>query len=112
MKRNWIKTICLTFLLWVMVLPIAPVLAIPISDIPNPRKLNGTWVSDVANILSADTEIKLNQRISQLEARNGSEIAVVTVPDTSPLPILKPMQRHYLILGVLASVILIMEYYF
>ena len=86
MKSNWIKTICLTFLLWVMVLPIASVLAIPISDIPNPRKLNGKWVSDVANILSADTEIKLNQKISQLEARNGSEIAVVTVPDTSPLP--------------------------
>jgi uncharacterized protein len=62
----------------------APLQALPISDIPNPRRTNGTWVSDVANILSADTEARLNQRISQLAANNGSEIAVVTVPDTAP----------------------------
>lgn len=69
-----------------MILPIDPLWAIPISDIPNPRKLNATWVSDVANILSAEIEFRLNQRISQLESRNGSELAVVTVPDTIPLP--------------------------
>ena len=82
MKGNWIKTICLSFLIWALV--ISPLMAISINDIPNPRKLNGTWVSDVANILSADTESQINQRISQLEARNGTEIAVVTVPDTAP----------------------------
>ncbi|MDG3497323.1 MULTISPECIES: TPM domain-containing protein [Pseudanabaena] len=68
-----------------MVLPISPIWATPIQDIPNPRKTNGTWVSDVANILSAETESRINQRITQLEARNGSEVAVVTVPDISPL---------------------------
>jgi uncharacterized protein len=84
MKGNLTKIFCLVFLLWAILLPIAPLQALPISDIPNPRKANGTWVSDVANILSADTESRLNQRISRLAANNGSEIAVVTVPDTAP----------------------------
>ncbi|WP_190315935.1 TPM domain-containing protein [Pseudanabaena sp. UWO310] len=77
-------SICLC-LLSAVVLPISPIWATPIQDIPNPRKTNGTWVSDVANILSAETKSRINQRITQLEARNGSEVAVVTVPDTSPL---------------------------
>ncbi|MGB7415695.1 MAG: TPM domain-containing protein [Thermosynechococcaceae cyanobacterium] len=38
----------------------------------------------MANILSAPTELKLNQMISKLEAENSSEIAVVTVPETVP----------------------------
>jgi len=84
MKGKLAGIICLIFLLWAVLLPTAPLQAIPISDIPNPRKLNGTWVSDVANILSADTESRLNLRISQLAANNSSEIAVVTVPDTIP----------------------------
>ncbi|MFM7599621.1 MAG: TPM domain-containing protein [Pseudanabaena sp.] len=84
MKAKLAGIICLIFLLWTFLLPTAPLQAIPISDIPNPRKLNGTWVSDVANILSADTESQLNRRISQLAAKNSSEIAIVTVPDTIP----------------------------
>jgi uncharacterized protein len=84
MKGKLAGIICLIFLLWSVLLPTAPLHAIPISDIPNPRKLNGTWVSDVANILSTETESRLNQRISQLAANNSSEIAVVTVPDTIP----------------------------
>ncbi|MEG3960329.1 TPM domain-containing protein [Microcoleus sp. herbarium2] len=42
------------------------------------RQVNNTWVTDKANILSDSTEIQLNQMISDLEAKNGSEIAVVT----------------------------------
>ena len=89
MKDNLTKIFCVIFLLWAILLPIAPLHASPISDIPNPRRVNGTWVSDVANILSADTEAHLNKRISQLAANNGSEIAVVTVPDTSPASTVK-----------------------
>ena len=59
-------------------------LAVSVEQVPNPRQANGGWVSDVANILSPDTEASLNQQISELEAKNGSEIAVVTVPDTAP----------------------------
>ncbi|NER06749.1 MAG: TPM domain-containing protein, partial [Okeania sp. SIO3C4] len=40
--------------------------------------------TDMAEILSQSTETKLNQMISNLEAKNGSEIAVVTVPETQP----------------------------
>jgi uncharacterized protein len=74
MKGKLAGIICLIFLLWSVLLPTAPLHAIPISDIPNPRKSNGTWVSDVANILSVETESRLNQRISQLAANNSSEI--------------------------------------
>lgn len=89
MKGNITKIFCVIFLLWAILLPMAPLHAIPISDIPNPRRVNGTWVSDAANILSADTESRLNKRISQLAANNGSEIAVVTVPDIAPVNTVK-----------------------
>lgn len=57
--------------------------AITVQEVPNPRP-NHTWVTDKANILSDSTETQLNQVIAELEAKNGSEIAVVTVPDTKP----------------------------
>ncbi|MEP1060444.1 MULTISPECIES: TPM domain-containing protein [Cyanophyceae] len=59
-------------------------LAVTVESVLNPRQTDGGWVSDTANILNASTENKLNQAISQLEAKNGTEIAVVTVPKTSP----------------------------
>jgi uncharacterized protein len=58
--------------------------AITVQEVPNPRQVNNNWVTDKANILSDSTETQLNQMISDLEAKNGSEIAVVTVPDTKP----------------------------
>jgi uncharacterized protein len=58
--------------------------AITVQEVPNPRQVNNTWVTDKANILSDSTETQLNKMISDLEAKNGSEIAVVTVPDTKP----------------------------
>jgi len=58
--------------------------AITVQEVPNPRQVNNTWVTDKANILSDSTETQLNQIILDLEAKNGSEIAVVTVPDTKP----------------------------
>ena len=58
--------------------------AITVQEVPNPRQVNNTWVTDQANILSDSTETQLNQIIAELEAKNGSEIAVVTVPDTKP----------------------------
>ena len=59
-------------------------LAVSVEEVPNPRQVDQGWVSDMADILSPATEATLNQKISELEAKNGSEIAVVTVPDTSP----------------------------
>ncbi|WP_315788496.1 TPM domain-containing protein [Fischerella sp. JS2] len=59
-------------------------LAVTVQEVPNPRQQNGSWVSDTAGILSNKTEAQINQIISQLEAKNGTEMAVVTVPETSP----------------------------
>ncbi|NEO58103.1 MAG: TPM domain-containing protein, partial [Okeania sp. SIO3B5] len=59
-------------------------LALTVQDVPNPRQNYGGWVTDMAEILSTDTEAKLNKMISDLEASNGSEIAVVTVSETQP----------------------------
>ncbi len=53
-------------------------------EVPNPRQVNGGWVTDTADILTDASEAKLNQMIDQLEAKNGTEIAVVTVPETAP----------------------------
>jgi uncharacterized membrane protein YgcG len=59
-------------------------LAVEVKDVPNPRQINGTWVTDMAQMLDEPTEAQLNSMISQLERKNGTEIAVVTVPETTP----------------------------
>jgi uncharacterized protein len=58
--------------------------ALTLEEVTNPRQDNGGWVSDMADILSDRTEAKLNRLISKLEQTNGTEIAVVTVPETIP----------------------------
>lgn len=59
-------------------------LAVTVEEVPNPQRVNGGWVSDMANILSPITEATINRQISELEARNRTEVAVVTVPETAP----------------------------
>lgn len=59
-------------------------LAVAVTDIPNPQQESGTWVTDTAEILSDEAEVQLNQMITELEANNGTEMAVVTVPQTAP----------------------------
>lgn len=61
-----------------------PSQALTVQEVPNPRQVNGGWVTDMANILAPITENQINQIISDLEAKNGTEIAVVTVRETSP----------------------------
>ena len=58
--------------------------ALTVQEVPNPRQVYGGWVTDSAEILSDSTEAQLNQMIEQLEAKNGTELAVVTVPLTAP----------------------------
>ena len=67
-----------------VILSTLPSLALTVQEVPNPRQVNGGWVTDMANILQPETESQLNQIIDQLEAKNGAEIAVVTVPETAP----------------------------
>jgi len=58
--------------------------ALTVEEIINPQTTNSAWVTDMADILSDDTETELNHLISNLEQTNGTEIAVVTVPETAP----------------------------
>ncbi len=74
----WLGSFCLT-----VFLPLKSQ-ALTIQEVPNPRQVNSTWVTDMAGILDDSTEAKLNSEISQLEAKNGTEVAVVTVSETSP----------------------------
>ncbi|BAW95682.1 hypothetical protein NIES970_05920 [[Synechococcus] sp. NIES-970] len=60
----------------------APAQAIDINSVPNPRT-SGRWVTDMENILNVETEAQINRLITELEAKNGTEIAVVTVPNTA-----------------------------
>ncbi|MDJ0598297.1 MAG: TPM domain-containing protein [Crocosphaera sp.] len=60
-----------------------PSLAITPQEVPNPKIESGRWVSDVAEILSPTTENQLNKIIDRLETLNGSEMAIVTVSETS-----------------------------
>lgn len=43
-----------------------PALAIIVEQVPNPRRVYGSWVTDMAGILSDFTEKQLNQIISYL----------------------------------------------
>ena len=61
-----------------------PSFAIAVEEVPNPKQNGNGWVTDMADVLSNNTETQLNKLISQLEQENGAEIAVVTVPETNP----------------------------
>ena len=67
--------------LTICLLPL-PTQALTVKEVPNPRQISGNWVTDSAEILSPETEAQLNQMVSQLESKNGAEIAVVTVTET------------------------------
>ena len=69
--------------LFSVLLQSVPVEAVPISDVPNPRATGG-WVTDMAGILNDSAQAEINTRITELEATDGSEMAVVVVPDTQP----------------------------
>ncbi|NET89883.1 MAG: TPM domain-containing protein [Kamptonema sp. SIO1D9] len=81
--KRALSAIALFFIVWAFCLPSW---AITIQDIPNPRQTYGGWVTDMADLLTPKAETQLNQMISDLELRNGREIAVVTVPETTPYP--------------------------
>ncbi|NEQ38172.1 MAG: TPM domain-containing protein [Okeania sp. SIO3I5] len=77
-------TLPIIFLVQIWLIHPLPSFALTVQEIPNPRQDYYGWVTDMAEILSPNTETQLNQMISNLEAKNGSEIAVVTVPETQP----------------------------
>ncbi len=54
-----------------------------VEAVPNPRAEYGGWVSDAADLLSPGTETQLNRIATELEAAQGAEMAVVTVPSAA-----------------------------
>lgn len=62
----------------------SPSQAITVEEVPNPQQISGGWVTDMAKILKPETEDQLNKMINHLEDKDGSEVAVVTVPETKP----------------------------
>lgn len=53
--------------------------------VPNPRTLNGTWVSDAGDHLRPGTRDSVNAAIGALETATGAEIAVVIVDSLAGL---------------------------
>jgi uncharacterized protein len=53
-----------------------------LGEVVNPRKANRSWVSDMARVIDASTEAKLNSLLASLERRTTAEMAVVTIRST------------------------------
>jgi uncharacterized protein len=51
----------------------------PFGNIPNPRVKNGTWVTDTAGTLDANTVALLNDRAAAFERATTGEIAIVVI---------------------------------
>ena len=83
-RLKHLRTVILSLALSCLIalLPLFPGVAVSVANVPNPR-VNSTWVTDMAEMIEPEAETKLNQIISELEATDGTEIAVVTVPDTA-----------------------------
>lgn len=77
-------TIASTFLAGILLFP-RPILASTVDNLVNPQSY-GWWVLDQAGILSDSTEATINDLISELAEKKGSEIVVVTVRDTASSP--------------------------
>ena len=63
----------------------APAQTQRIAWVPNPRRIDNTWVADPSRHLAAATTRTLNAEIDALEQATGAEIAVVVVDSTSGL---------------------------
>lgn len=59
-----------------------PSQAITVQEVPGPKP--HSWVTDTINLINPKTKTKINKLIDQIEAKNSCEIAIVTVPETSP----------------------------
>ena len=62
------------------------VLSLSVEEVPNPRQTYGGWVTDMAEVLTDNTEQQLNRMIAQFKRQTTIEMAVVTVEQTKPFP--------------------------
>lgn len=64
---------------------IAAATAVTIPEVPNPRA-RGAWVSDLAEVIDAPAEARIEARVQALHDDLGVEIAVVTAPTVQGTP--------------------------
>lgn len=75
-----------TIVMLVLVLQLAgAALATSPEDVPNPRS-SGGWVTDLAGVLSASGRDRINQLSNELQAKNGTELAVVVLRQADRTP--------------------------
>ncbi|MBD1997991.1 TPM domain-containing protein [Oculatella sp. FACHB-28] len=71
----------IAFLLLSLMLFTPTALAVSLDAVPNLQQFNGR-VTDMAEMLSPDTEAELNQLVSKLNTEKGSEVVIITVTET------------------------------
>lgn len=81
-------------------LTIAAVGGEPLTDIPNPRTSDGTWVTDMPGALRADTVAQLNATIGEFERTSGAEMAVVVIQSLDGLSIDEAAVRLFELWGI------------
>lgn len=72
----------------------------PLASIPNPRVKNGTWVTDIAGGLRADTIAQLNETISDVQRTHGIEMAVVVVRSLDGLTVEDAAEKLFRMWGI------------
>lgn len=77
---------CLFTFLSIVLWGSSPVWAMRVAEVPNPRVQYG-WVSDTIDVLPADMEARIDEKLTALEQETGIEIALVTVESVdAPTP--------------------------
>jgi uncharacterized protein len=93
-SRTWLALAALIFLL------VVTTGAEPLTSIPNPRRRDGTSVTDVPAALRADTIAQLNSTISDFERTTGGEMAVVVIRSLDGVPIEEAAVKLFELWGI------------
>ena len=57
--------------------------SLPLEDVPNPLTAHDSWFSDTVGVMKEDSILALDDEIDRLEEINGTQIAIVTIANTS-----------------------------
>jgi len=84
LKRLRLMAPCLALLVGLMVaLPVRAGIYTP-AQVPNPKSIDNTYVSNPDGIIGAATVAALNATLGTLERDTGAQVAVVAIGDTDP----------------------------
>jgi uncharacterized protein len=72
----------------------------PIASIPNPRVRDGTWVTDIASGLRADTIAQLNASLAEFEQTTSAEMAVVVVRSLDGMSVEEYASKLFALWGI------------